>query len=236
RGPGGGLLEYHIQDGTVKGEGKSRINVLFFINEKHADGEALKVASMDVDKNPDQNGLWGKVSLPEVKWKWFQPTYRKAVALVTHKSGGYVIKVDDIIVSNKCWGIVFGLTVVIALLFIVLRLFNSTEKWVSERRKLWNLILQDRAGKLIAYLFRLPLFFTVTPLGRYSISLAQILFWSLLVLFAFAYILWVRGESLEITSQILTLLGISGGTAVAAKAAAMARARDIPHEFFKDAD
>jgi len=78
-----------------------------------------------------------------------------------------------------------------------------------------------------------PLDFAVTPVGRYSVSLAQILFWTLIVLFAFVYVYMSRGEALTITTQMLILLGVSGTTSIAAKVNAMAKIPDIPDKYLE---
>ena len=53
--------------------------------------------------------------------------------------------------------------------------------------------------------------------GNASISLAQILLWSILVFSASFYVLVVSGKLLDLTPEVLTLLGIAGGSSVIAK-------------------
>jgi hypothetical protein len=78
-----------------------------------------------------------------------------------------------------------------------------------------------------------PLQFAISPIGTYSISIAQVTFWTAIVIFASIYVFFIRSEFLHVSEQVLTLLGISGGTALAAKANAVARSREIPTEYFK---
>ena len=59
--------------------------------------------------------------------------------------------------------------------------------------------------------------------GGASISLAQILLWSILVFSASFYVLVVSGNLLDLTPEVLTLLGIAGGSSVIAKVTASAR-------------
>jgi len=81
--------------------------------------------------------------------------------------------------------------------------------------------------------WKAPLNFTETPLHRYSISLLQILLWTSITIFSYIYVYLIRGEFILLSNQILILLGISGGTSLAAKAAAIVRWRDIPGKYFK---
>ncbi len=218
RGPTGSRIECHLQEEAVKPDGKSKINVLFFLENARA---PLEVASIDVNSRPNEHGLWGKIAVPELGKIWSRPL--KAVVLVTHESGEPTVKIDEILVTRKWVGVILGLLAV-TILLVVIRISNiGTKKW-TELEKWKQLKWGDK-------FFRFPLHFAVTPLNRYSISLAQILLWTLVVIFAFIYIAWVRGEFLEITSQMLILLGISGTTAIASKAAAMARVREIPDEY-----
>jgi len=53
--------------------------------------------------------------------------------------------------------------------------------------------------------------------GSVSISKTQIVIWTVVVLFGIIYVYWVSEGFLDITPQILLLLGIGGGTAVTAK-------------------
>jgi hypothetical protein len=59
--------------------------------------------------------------------------------------------------------------------------------------------------------------------GGASISLAQILLWSILVFSASFYVLVVSGKLLDLTPEVLTLLGIAGGSSIIAKITASAR-------------
>jgi hypothetical protein len=60
-----------------------------------------------------------------------------------------------------------------------------------------------------------PLALTTTPVGGYSLSKAQILLWSCVTAFGLAYVYFLTLEFLAISTQVLVLLGISGGTAIA---------------------
>jgi len=78
-----------------------------------------------------------------------------------------------------------------------------------------------------------PLNFAVTPLGSYSISLMQILFWTFITIFGLVYVHRISEEFLVITPQVLMLLGIGGGTALGAKMNARSNVLDIPSYYLK---
>ncbi len=129
------------------------------------------------------------------------------------------------------WGII------VVLLFLVIIALMKPDPFPTDKRfdggakdkraEKWK--DQHPFSRLLLY----PLNFAVTPIGNYSISVAQILFWTAIVIFASIYVFLLRGEFLNVSDQVLTLLGISGGTAVAAKASAVVRSHDIPIEFLK---
>jgi hypothetical protein len=75
-----------------------------------------------------------------------------------------------------------------------------------------------------------PIWFISGKYGSASLSLAQILIWTLLVFSASFYVLAVSGRLLDLTNEILILLGIAGGSSVIAKVTAISKdegGRDI---------
>ena len=62
-----------------------------------------------------------------------------------------------------------------------------------------------------------PIWFVAGYEGRASLSLAQILIWTMLVFSASFYILEVSGKLLDLTDDILILLGITGGASLISK-------------------
>ena len=63
-------------------------------------------------------------------------------------------------------------------------------------------------------------------LGDASLSLAQILLWSMLVFSASFYVFVVSGKLLDLTDEVLVLLGIAGGASVIAKITASVKDRE----------
>ncbi len=130
------------------------------------------------------------------------------------------------------WGL--AVLLIFLVLFLVRHFdpFPKDERFKSdERAEKWNERHQDLLKRLVS----LPLKYSITPIGTYSISLAQIQFWTAIVIFASVYVFITRGEFLNVSEQVLMLLGISGGTALAAKINAATRRNDeIPHEYLKE--
>jgi len=126
----------------------------------------------------------------------------------------------------------------------VLKAYRSSKFWVSNQRSalLWAAGLTIAVIYIITLLIKserkrylwAPLDFTVTPLHRYSISLLQILIWTTVTIFSYIYVYWIRGQFIHFTEQILTLLGISGATALSAKAIAVVKFREIPDKYYKN--
>jgi len=68
-----------------------------------------------------------------------------------------------------------------------------------------------------------PIWIVSGKVGGASLSLAQILLWSILVFSASFYVLVVSGKLLDLTNDVLMLLGIAGGASVIAKITASAK-------------
>ena len=68
-----------------------------------------------------------------------------------------------------------------------------------------------------------PIWFVSGKYGGASLSLAQILLWTVLVFSASFYVLVVSGKLLDLTNDVLILLGITGGSSIIAKITASAR-------------
>jgi len=62
-----------------------------------------------------------------------------------------------------------------------------------------------------------PLGPATTPVGGYSLSLAQVLLWTCVTVFGLVYVYWLTASFLDISAQVLVLLGIGGGTALSTK-------------------
>lgn len=70
---------------------------------------------------------------------------------------------------------------------------------------------------LVTKKFKNPIWFVAGKDGGASLSLAQILLWTILVFSASLYVLEASGKLLDLTNDVLILLGIAGGVSVIAK-------------------
>jgi hypothetical protein len=70
-----------------------------------------------------------------------------------------------------------------------------------------------------------PIWFVSGKHGSASLSLAQVLLWTVLVFSASFYVLVVSGKLLDLTDEVLMLVGIAGGSSVFAKITAAAKGR-----------
>ena len=220
KAPSGGLIEYQFLE-----EPKGSVSVVFLTDPP-------RVFSLDVEPVEGRKGLWGTVTLPEVRfdsfWSWSADI--DTVVLATDEAGRSTpVKVETITVTQNGWAIAIGLATLLSLLLVVwlVKAEPFSQKRNPERYQKWkDLNVWQRVA-------RFPFHFAITPMGQYSISLTQLLFWTLVVVFAFAYVYASRGEFLSITGQMLILLGISGSTSLAAKVNAMARIPAIPDEYLR---
>ena len=106
-----------------------------------------------------------------------------------------------------------GIALVLANPFSPLRDTARSDAW--KRMARWRRVL------------KFPLHFAITPVGRYSLSLLQVFWWSLIVAFAFAYVYSSRGSIFKPTPQVLTLLGIAVGSALSAIAIAASKVPNL---------
>lgn len=202
RSPAGNKIEYSFGASGLIDEEKSRIAVLFYSMQQ---GEFISARPMILNRLPESGLRHAEALLPPPveSWFWWYPEQTlKAVVLVTGDKGEPLVQIDEITVTNRLIGVFWGLVLLGGLFLLSFAL--------------------TRGGILKL---------AMTPQRRYSISKAQILWWTAIVLFAFAYVFYSRGYLLNVTEQILILLGISGATAVIAKATSMTRLVDVPFEF-----
>lgn len=118
------------------------------------------------------------------------------------------------------WAVIWGLVAVFGSFFVA---------WILAYKMKSTSIAKLKTQTIVTRFILFPLRFTITPRGRYSISLTQILLWTYITIFGIVYVYWITGDFLNITSQLLILLGIGGGTALGAKINALSRnARSRP--------
>jgi|GEM_PF-4623285 len=97
----------------------------------------------------------------------------------------------------------------------------------------WSILSKKKNGKGKIPFFKVPLLLTETPTNRYSLSLTQLMIWTFITLFGLVFVWKMTQSFLEITPQVLMLLGIGGGTAAFTRIQAASRLQDIPYRFHK---
>jgi hypothetical protein len=172
--------------------------------------------------------------------KWYEGWWRarKATVLIKipvgketyEKSAEFAVPLQ---LTATLWGLLVLFILYMLIFLMKLNLFPKDKRFEGgegdKRIQTWQALYKSPfTRKLIG-----PFHLTATPIGNYSISKSQILFWSAIVIFASVYVFYCRSDFIDVTGQVLTLLGISGGTALAAKGNALIKNRDIPDEFFK---
>jgi hypothetical protein len=127
------------------------------------------------------------------------------------------------------WGVVTVLLLLGVLALLKPNPFSNDSRFSDDaRHREWT--EQAKLKRFLLY----PLNFAITPISTYSISAVQVVFWTLIIIFAAVFVFVTHSDFLPITDQVLILLGISGGTALAAKANALMKSKDIPKEYFSD--
>jgi len=137
-----------------------------------------------------------------------------------------------LMIPSVKWAYIWGIVVAVASFFIISRLKpdpikkhmgfekekdKTTEEW--EKKERWK--------KLLLY----PLNFAITPMGSYSISLTQIIIWTYVTIFGLVYVYSLTGSFLDITPQVLMLLGIGGGTAITSKINSISKLYEVPPKY-----
>lgn len=172
--------------------------------------------------------------LKDVEHGWYWPLPLKVKITVTTKSDENQIISEsfDLRVSRRGWGVTYGLAFLLVVLIIIMHVtkdFNPFEMGSDRYDQFRNLY----KSSLLIRLFFSPLDIAITPFGTYSISVAQALFWTFIVAFSCVYVYTLKAAFIIIPSQILILLGITGGTALASRINAVTR-DVVPKELMKN--
>jgi HAMP domain-containing protein len=139
----------------------------------------------------------------------------------------------DLLLPDPNWAVMWGLFAVIISFILIGFLKTTPIKVESDVFEKDESKAEWKDSKKIVRFLLYPLNFAITPLGSYSISLTQILFWTFITIFGLVYVHHISQEFLVITPQVLILLGIGGGTALGAKMNAISNAFDIPSYYLK---
>ncbi|MEW6584514.1 MAG: hypothetical protein AB1442_02765 [Nitrospirota bacterium] len=188
--------------------------------KKEDDGRFIEAAFPEYKEISDirKQSAWSGVLFP----------YRGLLS-IKYKGHDFLFPVS---IPSVSWAYRWGIAVVLLSFFLIALLKpnpikripgfdeekdRSREEWAKRGR--WNRF------------FLYPLNFAITPIGSYSISITQILIWTYVTIFGLVYVYWLTGCFLDITAQVLTLLGIGGGTAIGSKMNAIARMQEVPAKY-----
>ena len=173
---------------------------------KHMNGELYLLARM-----PD----WEKIDKNKSVWKGFLHPCEADLNIIVSKKNKN--KPDEFVFNAFIpvifWAYFWGIFVIL-LIFIILT------------------FIKKREGKdLFTRFITSPLNFAITPRNKYSISSAQIIFWTFVIFFGMIYVYRLSGTFLEITPQVLVLLGIGGATALASRINGNVKSYELPPKF-----
>ena len=173
--------------------------------------------------------------LNHVRPGWYCPYPPRIKMTVTSKldKNNIVTEDFDLRVARRGWGFAGG---VIFLVIVFLFIMHVTKEWspfeqgtASDK----NYRKRYKSDWLKRFLFS-PLDFSMTPIGTYSISKTQALFWTFLVAFCCVYVYILKAAFLMIPGQILILLGLTGGTALASRINAVSKDPGVPKEIIEE--
>ena len=154
------------------------------------------------------------------------------IHFLSSDNGNHVLRIDIKLPDPK-WAGFWGVVIVL-LFFILIRLLKPQA--ISKSEELFEVDESEEKWKDTNKLYKFflyPLNFAVTPIGGYSISLVQIIFWTFITIFGLVYVHRISEDFLVITPQVLTLLGIGGGTALGAKMNARSNLFNIPSYYLR---
>jgi hypothetical protein len=206
----------------------SRLMVGFWTDSNKAKMEdfAVKADITGIESDPGGQGIYiirARVpyleELMHVEPQWYlpiPPLVKMTVSVRPGQGREVVSETFDLRFSRRGWGIAAGLFfifLVFLLVMIISRDFNPFEPG-STRHTLWRNTY--KSNRFVRFFFS-PMDIAVTPFGTYSISVTQALYWTFIVAFSCVYVYMLKAAFIAIPPQILLLLGISGGTALASR-------------------
>ena len=156
--------------------------------------------------------------LSHVTPPWYCPYPPEIKMTVTAKLSDTDIVTEpfNIHVSRRGWGLMGGTIFLVIALLLIMHITKSWSPFDENTLSDENYKKAYKKEWLKRFLFS-PLDFSMTPIGTYSISKTQALFWTFLVGFSCVYVYMLQCDFIMIPAQILVLLGITGGTALASR-------------------
>lgn len=174
--------------------------------------------------------------LPHVVPGWYCPYPPTVKMTVTTRmdDSQIVSETFDLRVTRRGWGVAAGLLFLLVVLLTIMYVTRNYNPFDENTKRYQKWKDAYKSGWLKRFFFS-PLDIAVTPFGTYSISVAQALFWTFIVAFSCVYVYMLKAAFIVIPDQILILLGITGGTALATRINSMSK-DVVPKELMKDID
>jgi len=162
---------------------------------------------------------------------WYCPYPPKIKMTVTAKldESNIVTEHFDLRVARRGWGIAGGVIFLAIVFLLIMRITKDRSPFEQGTKSDKNYRNAYKANPVKRFFFS-PFDFSLTPVGTYSLSKTQALFWTCLVAFSCVYVYLLKASFLMIPSQMLILLGITGGTALASRINAASNAPDVPKD------
>ncbi|MBM4140399.1 MAG: hypothetical protein FJ242_02740 [Nitrospira sp.] len=226
-------------DKEIFNKEKDKVSLsLIYKIEKYRSEKRIAIKNTYLEQEKDR--LFIEAALPEFRdiediktqsqWRGMLSTYMSYIEMRYENADGRVdIFPFTIMIPSVKWAYIWGVVVVILSFLIISWLkpepFKKQRGFKDISKEEWEKI--PRLKRFFLY----PLNFAITPIGTYSISLTQILIWTYVTIFGLVYVYWLTGSFLDITSQVLMLLGIGGGTAIGAKINAVSKLYEVPPKY-----
>ncbi len=222
-----------------KEKDKVSLSLIYKI-KKYGSEKSIAIRKIYLKQEQENDRLFIEATLPEFRdiediktqsqWIGMLSAYRGNIEIKYEKTDGKINTFFfPVMIPSVKWAYIWGVVVVI-LSFLIISLlkpepFKKQPGFTDISKEEWEKI--PRLKRFFLY----PLNFAITPIGTYSISLTQILIWTYVTIFGLVYVYWLTGSFLDITSQVLMLLGIGGGTAIGAKINAVSKLYEVPPKY-----
>jgi hypothetical protein len=208
--------------------GRNKVPAQAYVTKEALVEESEKLYTLEA-KVPDHGQVFANVKRKPFEG-WWSPRVAQT-RIEVHLAEETIARTFPFSVPLVSAAVFWGIVTVLLLLGVLALLkpnpFSNDSRFADDaRHSEWT--GQAKLKRFLLY----PLNFAITPISTYSISAVQVVFWTFIIIFAAAFVFVTQSDFLPITEQVLILLGISGGTALAAKANALMKSKDIPKEYF----
>ncbi len=236
-----GTLRYRIDSDFAQAEGVTAAVLIYQYGEVSG---PRAVVPMEISPVPGEPYHAGTAVLPKLGLD--SPPLLgtaitlKTVAIVSYKDD-YAVRTDKVKIHVRWKVALWSLLAILSILFVAHRIASKVRAVAKnpavEKEPAAEKTDQGKERSPGQKLFGfLGLGFAETASGKYSVSLLQATFWTLVTVWGLIFVWLIQGELIEITAQVLILLGIGGGTAIVTRSIAGGREIRIPTEFTPSLD